>query len=143
MIPKRGGGFVVKNGRPIVAARDMNEKSKEWIGQVRDAAHAVYSGDLLQGPVRLTCMFYFSRPKSHLRSGKRSGELKDSAPEHHCSTPDLAKLFRCLEDALTGVVWQDDRQVCYYGSFSGKFWTTSAEMAIVSIEELVLLRRTR
>lgn len=136
LIPKRGGGFVTKNGRPIVAARDMNENSKEWMGQVRDAAANACSGDLLAGPIRITCWFYFKRPDSHFGSGKNTGRLKPSAPEHHCSFPDLDKLMRAINDSLTGVVWRDDKQVCAFGNETGKFWTTSAECAEIQIEVL-------
>ena len=63
LIPKRGGGWVEKNGRPIVAARDSNKKSKDWMQQVRAAAFEVYGPQpLLDCPIVLTARFYFSRP---------------------------------------------------------------------------------
>jgi Holliday junction resolvase RusA-like endonuclease len=51
--------------------------------------------------------FYLSRPKAH-RGAKG---LKPSAPHHHTTKPDTTKLLRCLEDALTNVIWRDDTQV--------------------------------
>lgn len=137
-IPKRGGGWVqTPDGRPVVAARDMNPKSKDWMHSVRAAAHEAYDGPLLHGPISLSVGFFFRRPKSHYRTGKFSGQLKDSAPEIHAQSPDLAKLVRCLEDALTGVVWHDDRQVWFYRSIHRE-WTEDAERAVVSIVENVV-----
>lgn len=134
LIPKRGGGFVTnKSGRPLVVARDMNANSKEWMGQVRDAAVAVFKGDLIRGPVSLTVRFYFKRIKGHYRTGTKSHLLRDDAPTYHTSTPDLAKLIRALEDSLTGVVYADDKQIAEYGTGTGKFWTTQSERAEVVI----------
>lgn len=131
LIPKRGGGFVEKNGRPIVAARDMNENSKEWMGQVRDAAHAAYSGALLRGPVGLKVQFFFKRPKKHYRTGRHACELRDDAPAWHDQTPDCDKLVRAIADSLTGVLLVDDKQVADLVAM--KFWTMESERAEVSV----------
>lgn len=37
--------------------------------------------------------------------------MKDWAPTHCPTTPDLSKLLRALEDGMTDVVWRDDAQV--------------------------------
>ncbi len=135
--PKRGdGSLVMKNGKPVIATMDSNKKSKPWMAAVAAAAGEVMDGrDLLTGPVRLTVTFYFSRTKAHYGTGRNAGRLKDSAPARHAQTPDLAKLIRCLEDGMTGVVWRDDKQVCCYGE-SSRQWTTAQERAEVLIEEL-------
>lgn len=137
LIPKRGGGWVTKNGRPIVAAKDDNPRSKDWMQEVRSAAHAAHGGrPLIVEPVELTIRFFFARPQSHFGSGKNAAILKPSAPRIHAQSPDLAKLIRCLEDALTGVVWRDDKQVSRYGEGTGRYWATSNEMAEVTIKIL-------
>ena len=134
LIPNRGGGYLEKNGRPIVVARDANQHSKQWMDSVKCAARQAYSGELLRGPVELRVVFFFKRPQSHFGSGKNSGTLKTSAPEYHSQSPDLDKLVRCLGDALTGVVYVDDRQV--FRTYSERKWTTSAECAQVQIVPL-------
>lgn len=137
LIPKRGGGWVEKNGRPMVVARDDNEKSKAWMQEVRcAAAHAFGSNrDLLTGPIELTVQFYFKRPNSHYGSGRNANKLKPSAPVIHAQSPDLAKLLRSLEDALTGVVWRDDKQVFRYGLGTERRWTEAQECTVVIIRE--------
>lgn len=134
---RKDGSIVMKdNGAPVIAVTDSSKHSKEWMSQVRDSAHeAMAQHELMRGPIRLSIAFYFARPKGHFRTGKNAASLKDSAPQFHTQTPDLAKLVRCLEDALKGVVWGDDNQVCQYGEIF-KDWTLSAERAEVMIETL-------
>lgn len=136
--PRRKDGSLAlrPDGRPIIATMDSNKKSKDWMQQVRAAAAEAFQGDLLSGPVILSCVFWFDRPLSHLRTGRNAGHLKESAPAHHTQTPDLSKLVRCLEDGLTGVVWRDDKQVIGYGQETYKRWTTEAARCDVKIVEL-------
>jgi Holliday junction resolvase RusA-like endonuclease len=64
------------------------------------------------GPVALTVSFYFIRPKSHYRTGKLCDQLRPDAPPYKHTTPDLSKLVRSTEDALTDAgVWRDDALV--------------------------------
>lgn len=138
--PRRKDGSLAlrADGRPIIATMDSNKKSKDWMQQVRSAAGEQISGDIITGPVRLGVIFWFKRPASHFCSGRNSRILKPSAPLFHTQTPDLSKLLRALEDGLTGVIWNDDRQVCRYTNDTGKYWTTGTEMAAITITELDL-----
>lgn len=63
-------------------------------------------------PVRLDLAFYFDRPGKHYRTGRNSHMLRDDAPDYVVNTPDLSKLIRSTEDALTAAgLWWDDAQV--------------------------------
>ena len=54
--------------------------------------------------------FYLRRPKAHYTS---TGQLKNNAPQHHTTRPDLDKLVRSTFDALTlAGFWRDDALVC-------------------------------
>lgn len=136
-IGKRGGGYLTaKNGRPIIAVKDDNPRSKDWMQEVRSAAVGVYGVNrpLVLAPIVLTVRFYFARPRKHYRTGKHASKLREDAPEIHSQSPDLAKLLRCIEDALTGIVWVDDRLVYRYGDGTGRYWTQTRERAEVIIE---------
>lgn len=130
-IPRRkDGSMVTKNGRPVIATMDSNKNSKAWMSQIRDAAGTAMQGrDLLSGPLYLSVTFHFARPQSHFGSGRNADQLKPSAPIHHTQTPDCDKLVRCLADAMTGVVFKDDKQVCHV--LARKLWTKSQERAEV------------
>jgi len=106
------GQPVFKGGRPLTRIADDNPKLGEWRQQVAYAARQVFSGELITGPVELRLTFARPRPQGHLHAGrKNAGEVKASAPEFPTTKPDLTKLTRAVEDALTGVVWKDDSQI--------------------------------
>lgn len=132
----RDGKPIMKGGRVLTYAKDSNEaKSSVWMDQVRATATAAwgYGRPLIDRPILLGIRFYFNRPQSHYGTGRNARTLKPSAPKLHAQSPDLAKLIRCLEDALTGVVWLDDKLVCRYAGDTGRYWTDSQERAEVSI----------
>jgi Holliday junction resolvase RusA-like endonuclease len=135
-IPKRRDGSLVTrvNGSPMVSIVDANPKAKSWKQEVASAAAAVMLGrTLLQGPLRLSVVFIMPRPLGHYGSGKNEGIVKPRAPRWHTVKPDVTKLIRAVEDALTGIVWRDDSQVCEASQC--KIYGESASVR-VSIEEL-------
>lgn len=96
---------------PVVV--DDNPNSKGWKRQIAAAAGALMQGRaLLDGPLSITVTFYRPRPKGHFGSGRNAGSLRASAPTHPVTKPDLLKLARAVEDALTGIVYRDDSQIC-------------------------------
>lgn len=109
-IPQPAGSKrVVKNrhsGKAHVI--DACARSRDWKTTVAQVASDAYSGDLLRGPISLHITFIFQRPKNHFR---KNGTLAATAPTLKTTKPDLTKLVRAAEDALTGVVWYDDSQV--------------------------------
>jgi len=131
-VRKRDGSVLLKSGNVIL--KDSNDKSVEWMRAVSDVAGRCWEGrPLLTAPVVLSATFYFKRPKLHYRTAKgREHELKDSAPFYHAQSPDVAKLVRSLEDALTGVVWSDDKLVYMYRVIR-RAWTTESERTEVLI----------
>lgn len=126
-IRKKGGGFVEKDGRPVLRPIHQNaDKLNTWRQDVAVAARAVYDGDLLDGPLELTVTFRQPRPKGHYGTGRNAEKLKDSAPPHPTTRPDTVKLVRAVEDALTGVLWKDDSQVVKHHLFKeyGSYFRT-------------------
>lgn len=108
VIRRKGGAIVMKNGRALVTTRDANKKAPEWKATVRVFAAEVYSGAPLAGALRVRMVFYRQRPQGHFRSGKNSHLLREAAPEYPTGKPDVLKLARPVEDALTGLLWTDD-----------------------------------
>ena len=89
---------------------DANPKAKGWKWQVAQVAGEVMRGcELYQGPIRLMLCFYLRRPKAHYNLTLH--QLRPGAPEHPTRKPDLLKLARGVEDAMTGVVYRDDAQI--------------------------------
>jgi Holliday junction resolvase RusA-like endonuclease len=96
-----------KAGRAIIA--DACAKSKDWRAVVAYGAREAMNGQPLTDEALCVQMtFHIVRPKSHYRTGKNSHLLKDDAPKFPTSKPDVLKLARSTEDAMTGIVWKDD-----------------------------------
>ena len=97
------GFYNAKAKRVIIT--DDSKNSRPWKAQISDAAAEAMAGyDLLQGPLSVSLTFFVLRPKGHY--GARG--LRPSAPEFPTVKPDLLKLARAVEDALSGIVYRDD-----------------------------------
>ncbi len=93
--------------------KESSERVKPFRADVRRAAESVVLPPdwPMAAPMRVGFRFHFARPKSHF---KRNGvALSKSAPEEATShgLGDLEKLARSVNDALSGVLFNDDRQV--------------------------------
>lgn len=133
---KRGFPIKRKDGSVGVALADMSKNGKLWMNAVKFSAAEVWTQPPLDCPVMLSVFFHFERPKSHYGTGRNAARVKASAPGiYHSQRPDLAKLLRGLEDALTGVIWKDDSLVAVYGSVQ-KRWTGEQSHTVIKIEML-------
>jgi Holliday junction resolvase RusA-like endonuclease len=67
---------------------------------------------VLSGPVAVSLLFTFPRPRAHYGTGGNANRLKETAPEWHDKRPDADKLARAVLDAITesGTI-RDDAQV--------------------------------
>jgi Holliday junction resolvase RusA-like endonuclease len=90
---------------------------KPWRNLVACAAvdHGV---PLIRGPVRLSIVFLFTRPAGHFR---KDGTLKPSAPKHHCVKPDVSKVLRSTEDALSKLAYEDDARIVGYSGLDKRY----------------------
>jgi len=62
-------------------------------------------------PLAVAIRFYFTRPKSHFRTGKNSHVMKDTAPLWHTSKPDVDNMAKFLMDSLNKIYWKDDSYI--------------------------------
>lgn len=94
-------------------ARVYNPSTAEsWKSEIASRIQCYLSDTPITDPLRVELTFLMPRPKSHYRTGKYAGELKDNAPEYHTKTPDLDNMLKSFLDALTAVgFWKDDDQV--------------------------------
>jgi Holliday junction resolvase RusA-like endonuclease len=99
-----------RTGQMIVC--DANPNTKPWQATVAAAARdAIGNQPPMTGPVKVTMTFRRPRPKGHYGTGRNSEVVKRSAPSYPAGRPDVLKLARAVEDALTGIVWRDDAQI--------------------------------
>jgi Holliday junction resolvase RusA-like endonuclease len=72
-------------------------------------AYAEAAGDAepASGPVMLTLEFLMPRPKA------MCWKTKPTLRAPHTKKPDIDNLVKAVMDALTGLAWRDDTQVCF------------------------------
>ncbi len=113
-IPAPGGskrfvGFGKKTGRAILidAAGERNKNWRSVCAMI--AAQEMTGKEMLRTPLSVHFAFFMPRPKGHY--GTKG--LKQNAPQRPFTRPDVLKLSRSTEDALTGIVWADDSQTVH------------------------------
>jgi len=112
--------------------------TKAWMDKVGwYALQEVGRMILLTGALRLECEFLILRPKGHYGTGRNSGQLKPSAPLYPIVKPDLTKMIRAAEDALTGIIWRDDSQVVKFGDMEKRYCLDGESPgALITIKEV-------
>lgn len=117
-----GRGIMVESSKALAPWRDS---------VIHAARQVMQTGfDTFTGPVTVDMSFYFPRPKSHYGTGGNANRIKDRAPDHKTSAPDLDKLVRAVCDALTQAgVWRDDSLVVVL--WSSKRYANDARCEIV------------
>lgn len=126
---KTGQPYRDRNGRIIVNVVDANPNAKDWQKQVAQVAAQLWGArPLLNVPLAVMFLFYRVRPNNHYRTGRNAHLLKDDAPDYPASQPDVLKVARGVEDALTDVVWRDDALIVH--EELRKEWGTHAGVQI-------------
>lgn len=112
-IPATGGskrGFLHPKTKKIMIV-DSCSRNKPWREHVAAVAYDHKPDIPITKPIAIHVDFILPRPKSHYGTGSNASIVKRSSPKYHTKKPDTTKLFRALEDALTGIIWRDDEQV--------------------------------
>ena len=113
--PKAQGSmraFVNPKTNKVIMPQD--KKVLSWRGVISTyAMQAMVKYPMSLKPVFLELTVCLSRPKAHCYSGKRLGQIRETAPKYPAAhnTGDIEKHIRSVNDALQGVVFKDDCQV--------------------------------
>lgn len=104
--------FKTTSGKTVSNTTHDNERTRPWMDQVQQAAGRAAEQlglEVLDGPLYLIVVIHRKRPKSHW---KKSGGFAKGATIFPTTAPDLTKLVRAIEDAMTQAgVWRDDSRV--------------------------------
>jgi Holliday junction resolvase RusA-like endonuclease len=124
--PNRRGGLT-----PIL--RESSKKVDPWRDAVALAARTALRGrpwTLLDSPLELDMHFTLARPTTPPGSRR----------PHPTVYPDLSKLVRSTEDALTKIVWTDDARIVRYRSLSKSYPRTGPGPADTLTRPGVIIR---
>lgn len=107
---KRAFVFTPKGGgKPRASVTDDNPDAKPWKAAVAaEAAAAMRGRKIFNQPVKVSMVFRLRRPKGHYGTGRNAATIKASAPAYPDKKPDVLKLARSTEDAMSGIVYVDD-----------------------------------
>ena len=86
--------------------------------------------------INLNIKFYMKRPKSHYRTGKYAGLVKDQWQKiHHTKKPDIDNLIKFSLDALSGQngFFLDDNQIVII--YAEKIYSDKPRTEIMIVEE--------
>jgi len=78
-----------------------NAKNKAWEQVLKLEAQRHAPAQIFDGPVSVMLTFHMVKPKSYPKTRVLQ----------HTKKPDIDKLVRSFNDAMTGVIWRDDSQV--------------------------------
>lgn len=93
-------------------------KYTEYKKAIADIAKVKIKEKLI-GPVYMEIQYYFTIPKSWSQKKKN-----EHIGNWHTSKPDIDNLNKAIMDALNGIAYLDDAQICYIKS-SKKYATNS------------------
>lgn len=101
----------IKGGRGVMV--ESSKKVKPWREDVKAAAEAVRAGrPPIDGPLLVHMTFTLPKPTSAPKT-RKTWPMR---------TPDLSKLARSTEDALTAAgIWADDARVVEYGTLAKRY----------------------
>lgn len=107
-------------------------KTAKFKKELRAMAQAQYKGKPLTGPLKVTFRFY--RPIQTSIS-KKEHDLRASGVHRPIVKPDISNFVKSAEDALNGVLWEDDKLIVT--EVSGKYYADNPriEMEIETLEE--------
>jgi Holliday junction resolvase RusA-like endonuclease len=111
--------FICRCPLMVNMVEDNDKELKAWREAVAWTARAAMrSREPIEGLVATFHTFHLHRPKGHYGTGRNARIVKPGAPAAPGVIPDVKKLARAVEDALSGIVYADDAQVV--DSYEGK-----------------------
>jgi len=106
------------------------DKTRDYEKLVATLARLFWKGPPAEGPIRLELVVVKPRPKRLHRKADPDGRIRCLA------SPDLSNVQKAVEDAMNGIVYADDAQVC---EWSGSKWYAAkgeGPCVVVTVEEI-------
>lgn len=118
-------GIPLRNGR-VALVESGGDRLKQWRHAINDEARTHWGEPPLTGPAMVMATFHLVRPASHPKT-RRTWPTKRGL--------DIDKAARAVLDALTGVCFLDDAQVCRL--VVTKDWATDGRPGVqITVSEL-------
>lgn len=128
---------IVVTGKPISWKRARTHGKRFYDAQahekekVRWQVKSQCNQAAFTGALCVTFKFFFEPAKNHTWIKKK--QMFNNVLRH-IQKPDLSNLIKFYEDALNGILWEDDKLIYSYGTSTGKYWGEQAKTIII-VEE--------
>lgn len=100
--PRPKGSWTPVHTKKGLKFRPASNNTADWCRHIKREIEKKWTHELIaEGPIRLELLFLLPRPKTVVRQFPTVR-----------GTGDLDKLERAVYDAMTGIVYKDDAQVC-------------------------------
>ena len=120
-----------KKGQPIgslAVGSYQSKKSERYQDSIsRVARLSMAFNDPYEGPVRLNVRAFMAIPK---RTTRKNLALMKSGVLLPCRTPDYTNITKLAEDALSKIVFKDDKQVNGPGDRCGRFYSHNPRLEV-------------
>lgn len=125
-------------GEPVAKARPRATRGGHIYTptKTRDAENAIRRewqsesrSRIEDGPVTVRLRFYLQTPKSW---GKIRKELAEEQEIRPLKVPDIDNLVKTVLDALNGLAWEDDKQICRIAA--SKYYSATPRTEITVME---------
>jgi Holliday junction resolvase RusA-like endonuclease len=106
--------FKNKRWQILVKVRDdSGSGGTRWRKDVQSAARAIWgeASPIAGTALAMELTFVMEEPSTHFGQGRNAATRKPSSPAVPIVRPDLLKLGRAVEDALTEVLYDDDSRI--------------------------------
>ena len=120
------------NGRMVESSAYVKPWREAVVWATRQAMIRRRGWKALTGPLEVSMVFCFTRPKGHFGTGRNAGTLRPAAPLRPDVVPDLSKLARSTEDALTTAgAYRDDALIVGYRRLEKRYTTDHGQVTDV------------
>lgn len=100
LVKTKGGKEFIQNYAPA------KHPVQDFKATIRLAFREAYAGSPMTGPLRCDLVFVMPRPRNLIWKTRSMPRLP------HISRPDRDNLDKAVMDALKGIAWLDDSQIC-------------------------------
>jgi Holliday junction resolvase RusA-like endonuclease len=122
-----------KDGKPIVPHAFTPKRTEEWEASVYGQSLASKPPFPWDGPIALGVAFFKRIPKS--ASKKKREQMLSGERYASSARDDFDNMLKSIKDALNGIYWMDDGQVCEMipvnGRNSGKYFSDLPRVEIL------------
>jgi Holliday junction resolvase RusA-like endonuclease len=106
-----------------------DNKKKVYVNELKRRAKILYTGEMLEGPLKISRLVFAFTPPKRLNKAERE-HIDKGGTLWKSTKPDFDNLEKPLLDALEGIAYKNDSQICRKDNLL-KIWSKTPFIEIV------------